>query len=796
MRLTEKFQVLQQAQKELDLSTVQDSLERMQRSYNDKKYYVAFIGRFSAGKSRLLNNLIGHDVLPSGVRETTPVLTYIGYGEENIALVHDLTGNIREIAIDNVASMTQVSKEWSQANVDWIELRLPIPMLAKGMVLIDTPGIDTIIKRHNDLLASSLAAASRIVYVTSGAPTKRDIELIRDLTESGFSILSVRTHCDEIKVNEESGEKVQDIDRKVLSAAGLNQSCCYFVSNLNESEWYTKIDSLGQLLTAVGQDVEASLENDINAQLKALARKTLPMLNEKRQLLEDTAADNKEALERRRHDYDLDIRALQVEADRRRSELQSRVETTQREITTQIHAILENEILVRGRDIASSTTTNSEKDMLLLWRHETREFIRHAYKLLNGLMEPVILKINGPVKLEGLHVEESLLPQAENYTQIVEAQDTATDYLRAQLTMLQNNKETLERVILEDNEEDMGYFTQQLEQLHSELRLIQNQKRELGEYEPQYIEMPGTEKKASRIGRIVGEVIDWALFFLPGKTITKIAEKSVKGVAKVAPKLAKWTTTATESIVKASKTIGIADTAKDVAFAAKKVHDANLIGSEVELPPDENNKKRNNSQTKTLKAVNKVASVLDMLSVGHWIEKACKPFDKPPRMQIDLEHKRIYEQTEQELRQRELTIQQELYRTNKQMGLYKTKRADNEAFQASLLVDEARIKSELSQREAEIRSKAKKASLISWRKDCARVFETHMRANLDAVLNDYTTGMFERLEQYQENRLHGIAEQIERAQAEYNAIVSEPNKAADHLAEIEKLIGEVERCLD
>ena len=75
MNLPEKFQILKCASKELELSEDMDTLESMQQVYKEKAYYVAFVGRFSAGKSRLLNNLLGAKVLPCGVRETTPLLT-------------------------------------------------------------------------------------------------------------------------------------------------------------------------------------------------------------------------------------------------------------------------------------------------------------------------------------------------------------------------------------------------------------------------------------------------------------------------------------------------------------------------------------------------------------------------------------------------------------------------------------------------------------------------------------------------------------------------------------------------
>ncbi|HUO31042.1 MAG TPA: dynamin family protein, partial [Bryobacteraceae bacterium] len=49
---------------------------------------VAVMGRFKAGKSSFLNDLIGREILPAGVIPVTSVVTEIGYGPRESATVH------------------------------------------------------------------------------------------------------------------------------------------------------------------------------------------------------------------------------------------------------------------------------------------------------------------------------------------------------------------------------------------------------------------------------------------------------------------------------------------------------------------------------------------------------------------------------------------------------------------------------------------------------------------------------------------------------------------------------------
>ncbi|MBF8259384.1 MAG: Dynamin family protein, partial [Actinobacteria bacterium] len=57
---------------------------------------VAVLGQFKAGKSSFLNGLIGREVLPVNVLPATAVITRIGHGAAERALVRYLAGRLEE----------------------------------------------------------------------------------------------------------------------------------------------------------------------------------------------------------------------------------------------------------------------------------------------------------------------------------------------------------------------------------------------------------------------------------------------------------------------------------------------------------------------------------------------------------------------------------------------------------------------------------------------------------------------------------------------------------------------------
>ena len=166
---------------------------------------MAFIGQYSAGKSSLINTLLGRQILPGGRVETTPLLTYISYGAAEGGRLFYTDGDTEDISLETVMDITQSNRVTRNLdNVEHLEIFLNEPILADGMVLLDTPGINTLIKRHEQLLANSLALASAIIYVVSGAPSRVALRSCRTSPRTGSSFIL----CARIATRLTSGRKV------------------------------------------------------------------------------------------------------------------------------------------------------------------------------------------------------------------------------------------------------------------------------------------------------------------------------------------------------------------------------------------------------------------------------------------------------------------------------------------------------------------------------------------------------------------------------------------------------------
>ncbi|MDQ6697828.1 MAG: dynamin family protein, partial [Actinomycetota bacterium] len=103
---------------------------------------VVVAGEASCGKSALINALLDQsDLLPVGVEVTTNVHVVVRHGPTAgaLAVVGDETVSV---PIDEVALwISEAGNPGNAKAVRGMEIRLPHPLLAAGLCIVDTPGV-------------------------------------------------------------------------------------------------------------------------------------------------------------------------------------------------------------------------------------------------------------------------------------------------------------------------------------------------------------------------------------------------------------------------------------------------------------------------------------------------------------------------------------------------------------------------------------------------------------------------------------------------------------------------------
>lgn len=180
-------------------------LNSIESRWYDTNLYVGIVGEFSSGKSTLINSLIGRDYfVTNSLQGTTTVVTSICYGKEvNLELrykngvVEKYSSNklsmIEKFLPDDYAKLSFSDKIKFKAGdifsangkdnfmlkifdlvttsnslaeeLDEVVVHYPSEFLRGGIVLLDTPGTDSLNPKHTEITVNALANKCNIAFV-------------------------------------------------------------------------------------------------------------------------------------------------------------------------------------------------------------------------------------------------------------------------------------------------------------------------------------------------------------------------------------------------------------------------------------------------------------------------------------------------------------------------------------------------------------------------------------------------------------------------------------------------------
>ncbi len=172
--------------------------------WDRQELVVVACGDIKRGKSSLLNAVLGQrELLPVDADVATSVHLLIRHGEQAAVIVTRLgpdgepvTQLVPPTEIVNVASMQGDAAD--REGVVSVEIRLPHPLLARGVVLVDTPGVGGMTRGHRDLALAALARADVLLFTVSATePVARtELEFLAEASERTDRIVLVVTKAD------------------------------------------------------------------------------------------------------------------------------------------------------------------------------------------------------------------------------------------------------------------------------------------------------------------------------------------------------------------------------------------------------------------------------------------------------------------------------------------------------------------------------------------------------------------------------------------------------------------------
>lgn len=135
----------------------------------EDRFTVVVAGRFSRGKSSLMNAVLGMDRLPTGIVPLTSVITYVRYGTSERVLLNYEGSRLRgEATLKELPEY--VTEKGNPGNVKRIhsaEIQLPAEILRRGFFFVDTPGLGSAIFENTKTTERFIPEIDVLILVTS-----------------------------------------------------------------------------------------------------------------------------------------------------------------------------------------------------------------------------------------------------------------------------------------------------------------------------------------------------------------------------------------------------------------------------------------------------------------------------------------------------------------------------------------------------------------------------------------------------------------------------------------------------
>lgn len=170
-----------------------------------EQYDVVVCGQFKKGKSSFINALLGEEVLPVATEvATAQVFRVINSDTEDYNLVFN-NGERMQIAKTDLAKYgSQVeadlmgSPAFKGKQIDYIEVKHPIPFLPKSIALVDTPGFGALYAAHEQITRNYLKRAAAVIFITDpeNPVTTVQKEFVESALKQTKQILFILTKMD------------------------------------------------------------------------------------------------------------------------------------------------------------------------------------------------------------------------------------------------------------------------------------------------------------------------------------------------------------------------------------------------------------------------------------------------------------------------------------------------------------------------------------------------------------------------------------------------------------------------
>jgi len=239
---------------------------------------IAFCGHFSAGKSKMINRLVGENLLPSSPVPTSANLVKIRRGEAYAKVVFKKGKSRLYRAPYDYEMVKKYCKDGDQ--IQEIEISHADLQLPRQVVIMDTPGIDSAEDAHRIATESAIHLADIIFYVMdyNHVQSELNFRFTRELAEAGKEIYLVINQVDKHSEQELS---FADFKKSVIESFalwGVKPVRVFYTSLKEETHEQNQFMELQEFLAKRLKEKDAILRQSIVHSLQTISKDHIELI--------------------------------------------------------------------------------------------------------------------------------------------------------------------------------------------------------------------------------------------------------------------------------------------------------------------------------------------------------------------------------------------------------------------------------------------------------------------------------------------------------------------------------------
>lgn len=291
-------------------------LTALAANIQSKELLIPVVGAFSAGKSSLLNAIMGAPVLSVGIAPETATPTELRYGSEQRAEAVFSNGDMQNFSVQDLPALQARAEE-----LDCVRLYLDLSALKalEPLVLVDMPGFNSPLDAHKKAIDRYIGEGAHYLFVISveeGTIQTSALQEMLNITTMGRSF-SVCVNKSDLRTPQDVASICADVQES-LAAEGLPAKVCSVSQNdvsavqeilkiISPNELYAHIFLPLLRLEHKKLNFDLQTASDSLQQKKEENEKTLQELQSNLEDLEQAAAEEYGAA-----DFSLDSRVNEI----------------------------------------------------------------------------------------------------------------------------------------------------------------------------------------------------------------------------------------------------------------------------------------------------------------------------------------------------------------------------------------------------------------------------------------------------------------------------------------------------